>query len=100
MLDFIRMALYLTFFFLIFHFYSFPLHILRDLYHTIRSFVVRLRDLIQYRRATFNMNERYPDANEEEMRNVADRTCIICREEMETAKRVRIFAHFGLASMF
>jgi E3 ubiquitin-protein ligase synoviolin len=51
---------------------------------TLRSFVQRCRDLIQYRRATANMNERYPDATTEEL-NATDRICIICREEMDAA---------------
>jgi E3 ubiquitin-protein ligase synoviolin len=44
--------------------------------------VTRLRALVRYRAATRNMDERYPDASEEEMSAMTDRTCIICREEM------------------
>ncbi|KAJ3120176.1 E3 ubiquitin-protein ligase hrd1 [Physocladia obscura] len=66
------------------HFYGFPLHILRDLYMVMRSFVQRCRDLVQYHRATRNMNQRYPDATEAELA-ATDRVCIICREEMIVA---------------
>lgn len=66
---------------MIVHYYGIPLHIIRDLYMTFRSFVLRVRDLIQYRRATNNMDQRYPNATLEELAS-SDRVCIICREEM------------------
>lgn len=82
-----RLAVYICFFSVILHYYGLPLHILRDLYMSIRSFARRVQDLVQYRRATANMNERYPDATAEDLRMV-DSTCIICREEMRQAKRL------------
>jgi len=63
-------------------FYGLPLNILRDIYITARSFIQRCRDLIRYRTATRNMDERYPNATEQELTQMNDRTCIICREEM------------------
>lgn len=81
--DFLKLATYLCFFSLILTFYGLPLNILRDVYITARSFAVRVRDLIRYRRATKNMNERYPNATAEELERMSDKTCIICREEME-----------------
>ena len=38
--------------------YGLPLHIIREVYTTFRSFAMRLADMVQYRRATHNMNER------------------------------------------
>lgn len=63
-------------------FYGLPLNIIRDVYITARSFITRLRDLMRYRTATRNMDERYPNATEEELASMNDKTCIICREEM------------------
>lgn len=80
--DFLKLTTYLLFFLLIVAFYGLPLNIIRDVYLTGRSFVTRLRALVRYRAATRNMDERYPDASEEEMTAMTDRTCIICREEM------------------
>ncbi|KAI9331687.1 hypothetical protein DFJ73DRAFT_963673 [Zopfochytrium polystomum] len=80
--DFFKLVTYMFFFGIIVNYYGFPLHILRDLYITLRSFVQRCRDLVQYRRATANMNERYPDATAADLQ-ATDRVCIICREEME-----------------
>lgn len=77
-----KLVTYLIFFMVVFAFYGIPLHIIRDVYITARSFYMRFRDLMRYRTATRNMDERYPNATVEELNNMSDRTCIICREEM------------------
>ncbi len=81
-LDFMKLLTYTAFFSVIVYYYGLPLHIIRDLYLTFRSFWKRVQDLIQYRKATANMNERYPNATETDLA-ASDKTCIICREEME-----------------
>ena len=48
---------------------------------TVRSFIQRVRDLIRYREATANMQERYPTATSQDLA-ATDSTCIVCREEM------------------
>jgi E3 ubiquitin-protein ligase synoviolin len=53
---------------------------MRDLFLTARSFIKRLTAFLRYRKATHDMNERYPDATVEEIQR--EDTCIICREEM------------------
>jgi E3 ubiquitin-protein ligase synoviolin len=78
----LKLTTYLVFFTLIITFYGLPLNIVRDVYVTARSFITRLRALHRYQTATRNMDERYPNATEEEMSSMSDRTCIICREEM------------------
>ncbi|KAF9931793.1 E3 ubiquitin-protein ligase hrd1 [Linnemannia zychae] len=80
--DFIKLVTYLMFFMVILVNYGLPLHIIRDVYMTMRSFLQKCKDLIQYRKATRNMNERYPDASPEELAALSDPICIICREEM------------------
>ncbi|KAI6121361.1 hypothetical protein F5141DRAFT_1258373 [Pisolithus sp. B1] len=80
--DFLKLSTYLVFFMFIVAFYGLPLNIIRDVYLTGKSFISRLRALFRYRAATRNMEERYPDATEQEMLVLTDRTCIICREEM------------------
>jgi len=81
-LDFLKLTTYLVFFTIIITFYGLPLNIVRDVYITARSFISRLRALHRYQTATRNMDQRYPNATEEEMSAMSDRTCIICREEM------------------
>lgn len=56
------------------------MHIIRDVYLTFSSFVKRLQDYNNYRKASQNMNSRYPDATGEDLSN--DNTCIVCREAM------------------
>lgn len=60
-------------------FYGLPIHIMRDLFLTLRDFLKRTSALIRYRHAIREMNQ-YPDATEEEL--ARENTCIICREEM------------------
>ncbi|XP_031495684.1 ERAD-associated E3 ubiquitin-protein ligase HRD1B-like [Nymphaea colorata] len=86
--DLLHLSLYLLFFLVIFVNYGLPLHLIRELYETFRNFKIRVADYIRYRRITSNMNDRFPDATPEEL-NVTDATCIICREEMVTAKKLR-----------
>lgn len=60
-------------------FYGLPIHIMRDLFMTTRSFLKRLSALVRYRKALQDMNK-YPDATAEEL--ARENTCIICREDM------------------
>ncbi|KAG5559021.1 hypothetical protein RHGRI_008818 [Rhododendron griersonianum] len=85
--DLLHLSMYLCFFLVIFMNYGVPLHLIRDLYETFRNFRVRIADYIRYRKITSNMDDRFPDATPEEL-NTSDATCIICREEMTTAKRL------------
>ena len=78
--DFVRLVLYLTFFCVLCVFYGMPIHIIRDVAITIRSFYKRISDFVKYRQATHDMNERYPDATAQEIG--VDNVCIICREPM------------------
>ncbi|GAA6042125.1 hypothetical protein JCM8097_003119 [Rhodosporidiobolus ruineniae] len=81
--DFFKLVTYLAFFGLILTYYGLPLNILRDVYLTLRSFLSKIRDLRRYRQATRNMDTLYPNATRDEMEQMTDRTCIICREDME-----------------
>nr|CAD1826624.1 unnamed protein product [Ananas comosus var. bracteatus] len=85
--DLLHLSLYIFFFLVIFVNYGIPLHLIRELYETFRNFRIRIADYIRYRKITSNMNERFPDATPEEL-NASDATCIICREEMVTAKKL------------
>ncbi|KAH8155799.1 uncharacterized protein LAJ45_00811 [Morchella importuna] len=65
--DLLKLLTYLSFFSIVLRYYGLPLHIIRDVYLTLRSFITRIRDFIRYRRATAHMNSRYPDATPEEV---------------------------------
>ncbi|KAK4256161.1 hypothetical protein QN277_009064 [Acacia crassicarpa] len=90
--DLLHLSMYMCFFLVIFVNYGVPLHLIRELYETFRNFKVRVADYVRYRKITSNMNDRFPDANPEEL-NASDPTCIICREEMTTAKKL-VCGHF------
>lgn len=79
-LDFLKLVLYLTFFSVLCMFYGMPIHIIRDVAMTIRSFYKRINDFIRYRQATRDMNARYPDATTDDLSG--EDVCIICRESM------------------
>ncbi|OAE21114.1 hypothetical protein AXG93_3661s1390 [Marchantia polymorpha subsp. ruderalis] len=66
--------------------YGLPLHLVRELYETFRNFKNRIADYLRYRRLTYNMNERFADANAEDL--IRDATCIVCREDMVEAKKL------------
>ncbi|XP_068650306.1 ERAD-associated E3 ubiquitin-protein ligase HRD1B-like [Aristolochia californica] len=85
--DLLHLSMYLFFFLTIFVNYGVPLHLIRELYETFRNFKIRVADYIRYRKITSNMNDRFPDATPEEL-SASDATCIICREEMVTAKKL------------
>ncbi|KAI0472142.1 hypothetical protein GGR56DRAFT_657090 [Xylariaceae sp. FL0804] len=77
--DFVKLGIYSAFFAILMLFYGLPIHIMRDLFLTARSFVKRLGALMRYRKVLQDMN-RYPDATPEDLSR--EDTCIICREEM------------------
>ncbi|KAJ2687204.1 E3 ubiquitin-protein ligase hrd1, partial [Coemansia spiralis] len=80
--DLCRLLVYLGFFAALMTYYGLPIHILRELYITARSFVTRCGDWVRYRRAMHNMQVRYPTVSQPELDTMNDTTCIICREEM------------------
>ncbi|KAL2545601.1 ERAD-associated E3 ubiquitin-protein ligase [Forsythia ovata] len=85
--DLLHLTMYMCFFLVIFMNYGVPLHLIRELYETFRNFKIRVADYMRYRKIASNMNDRFPDATPEEL-NASDATCIICREEMTTAKKL------------
>ncbi|KAF2629895.1 hypothetical protein BU25DRAFT_335813 [Macroventuria anomochaeta] len=78
--DFVKASVYLGFFTVLMTFYGIPIHIMRDLFMSVRSLIKRINDFIQYRNATRDMNTRYPDATGDNLSR--ENICIVCREEM------------------
>lgn len=85
--DALKLVVYSVFFVVVMMYYGLPLHIIRDLFLTVRSFVARIHDILRYRQATYNMQHLYPTVGPAQMADT-DRICIICREEMHEAKRL------------
>lgn len=80
---FLKLIVYLCFFFILVNFYTLPLHIIIDLRMTFHKFLESLHNLIQARKATTDLDRRFPNPTAEELASV-DSTCIICRETMAT----------------
>lgn len=85
--DAIRLVLYSSFFFVVCFFFGLPIHLFRELYSTFHSLRTRLMRYLRYKRLVESLNNRFPYANEEELED-ADHSCIICREEMLSAKKL------------
>ena len=92
--DFAKLVIYMTFFGVVVAFYGLPIHIIRDLYLTLRSFINRVQDIRRYRLATRDMERRYPAVSPAELAAAPDRVCIVCREEMVNDARKLPCSHF------
>jgi E3 ubiquitin-protein ligase synoviolin len=82
-----RVFVYLAFFLILFTYYGFPIHILRDLYLSIRLLIQRIQEFCNARNITSRMDTLFPDATEEELADLP--ICIICREDMTFGQRVK-----------
>lgn len=86
MTDFCKLVTYVSFFTFILTFYSLPLNLLRDVYLTTKSFLRKCVQLKRLKAATRDMESRYASATAQELEDMSDKTCIICREEMTPAQ--------------
>jgi len=84
--DLVRLGLYLLFFASVTALYGLPLHLVRELWLTFVNLRERITRFAAYRTLTRNMNQRFPDATQEELSG--DRPCIICLEDMMSAKKL------------
>lgn len=86
MSDLCQLTLYILFFIYVqIKYNQFPYHIIRELYMTFVKFQRRFSDFLRYRRVVATMNDLFADATDEQLAE-GDQTCIICREEMTSAK--------------
>eukprot|EP00184_Porphyridium_aerugineum_P002666 CAMPEP_0184695834 /NCGR_PEP_ID=MMETSP0313-20130426/3344_1 /TAXON_ID=2792 /ORGANISM="Porphyridium aerugineum, Strain SAG 1380-2" /LENGTH=631 /DNA_ID=CAMNT_0027154361 /DNA_START=180 /DNA_END=2075 /DNA_ORIENTATION=+ len=85
--DFFQLVVYIAFFMYVQAFYTLPLHIIRDIYLSFHKFQKRFFDFLRYRKVANTMNEMFADASMDDFEH-ADRICIICREEMQTGKKL------------
>ncbi|KAI0979076.1 hypothetical protein GJ496_011865 [Pomphorhynchus laevis] len=80
---FFRVLVYSCFVVIMVKIYTVPLFIIRPMYLSLRALKKSINDVVQARRAILNLNSMYPDASEEDLNRNSDRTCIICRDEMQ-----------------
>lgn len=82
-LEGIRFFLYTMFFATVFMVYSLPLHLIRELYLTTHAFVKRFNEVVAYHKAIRELNAKFPSLTKEEIAGLPERTCIICREDIQ-----------------
>lgn len=86
--DAVKLIIFSAFFYTIFLLSGvFPINHIVPLYLTFRAFSSKCLDLVKYRRATRNMDTRYPDATQEEIDGLGGGSCVICREDMVAVDR-------------
>ena len=81
--EFLKFTSLVAFFSYITQFYGLPIYLLRDLYISGRTFFNKIREYIRYRKATLDMDRRYATATAQDILQMSDNTCIICREELK-----------------
>jgi len=84
--DLFQLFVYMIFFLIICAYYGLPFHIVRELYVTYSNFKKRITSYLQYRKLT-KLLHTFPDVGPEEIAN-GDSTCIICRDDMTSAKKL------------
>ncbi|CAF0855184.1 unnamed protein product [Adineta ricciae] len=91
-LGFIRLTLYMLFIIVMMRIHTFPLFAIRPMFMAMRAFRKSCTDVLESRRAIQNLNTMYPDLTADELANVADTTCIICREDMQVQQSIKRLA--------
>ena len=84
--DALRFITYLFFFSLVFVYYGLPIHIVREMGHSFYVLQKNARSFVKYLHLTRNLDQRFPDATEEELREAGD--CLICREALTEGKKL------------
>jgi E3 ubiquitin-protein ligase synoviolin len=88
--DLFKIFAYLAFFSVVYSVIGIPLHIVGDVYQTLRSLQKRISDFIRYRAINASINHRFPTVSAEELAQAHDITCIVCQSDMVggTCKRL------------
>lgn len=84
--DALRFVTYVFFFCLIFVYYGLPIHIIREVWMAFYGFQRRLVSFIRYLKLTRNLEQRFDNPTPEELQAAGD--CLICREAMESGKKL------------
>ncbi|KAG4302804.1 hypothetical protein PCK1_000964 [Pneumocystis canis] len=90
-LELFKLIAYTTFFMLALTFYGLPLHIIRDVYMALKSFLSKCRDLIRYKRVTNNMNQRFVDATFDEITATEDNNIDAIKKREEQKRKISYY---------
>ena len=91
-----KFLFYVVFFAIVFTYYGMPINIFREVYVSFQQLRRRLIAFNNYRRLTYNMEQRFESIENEEELNRLGHTCIICRDQMDLSggcKKLPICGH-------
>ena len=80
-----KFLFYVVFFAIVFTYYGMPINIFREVYVSFQQLRKRLIAFNKYRKLTSNMEKRFESVTDEEELDRLGRTCIICRDQMDTS---------------
>jgi len=82
--DVARLTAYLGFFIVITKNWSFPLHLMRELYMAFATVRRRFQKYFKYKRLVKALESRFPKVTGEQLESATrDKTCIICRSDID-----------------
>lgn len=91
--DIMSLIIFLVFIlvFVLNNFSNLPLHMTADIIHVVKTLVARFKSFQRYRELTKNIEKKFVDATEEELKEVG--TCIICRDDLKKGAKKLSCAH-------
>ncbi|CAA9990386.1 ERAD-associated E3 ubiquitin-protein ligase HRD1, putative [Plasmodium knowlesi strain H] len=91
--DILSLIIFLVFIlvFILNNFSNLPLHMTADIIHVVKTLISRFKSFQRYRELTKNIETKFPDATEEELREVG--TCIICRDDLKEGSKKLSCSH-------
>lgn len=81
-----KCIIYVMFFVLLFSNYGMPIHIIREVYMAFHNFHRKFKSFMKYLQLTNNLDQRFENATPEEIAAAGD--CLICREAMDSGKKL------------
>ncbi|CRG95738.1 ERAD-associated E3 ubiquitin-protein ligase HRD1, putative [Plasmodium gallinaceum] len=91
--DIMSLIIFLVFIivFILNNFSNLPLHMTADIIHVVKTLISRFKSFQRYRELTKNIESKFIDATEEEIREVG--TCIICRDDLKEGSKKLSCSH-------
>ncbi|KMZ78196.1 hypothetical protein PVIIG_02195 [Plasmodium vivax India VII] len=91
--DIMSLIIFLVFIlvFILNNFSNLPLHMTADIIHVVKTLISRFKSFQRYRELTKNIETKFADATEEELKEVG--TCIICRDDLKEGSKKLTCSH-------
>ncbi|GAW82997.1 ERAD-associated E3 ubiquitin-protein ligase HRD1 [Plasmodium gonderi] len=91
--DIMSLIIFLVFIlvFILNNFSNLPLHMTADVINVVKTLISRFKSFQRYRELTKNIETKFADATEEELKEVG--TCIICRDDLREGSKKLMCSH-------